>query len=67
MRLEQIISKALKYTDGDRYLLSVAVAKRVGQIQQGAKPMVAADKLEKPTDIALREIAAGHIEIKPHS
>lgn len=66
MRLEQITSEALKYTNGDRYLLSIAVAKRVSQIQQGAKPLVATEKLEKPTDIALREIAAGLVEIKPN-
>lgn len=65
MRLEQVTSKALEHTDGDRYLLSVAVAKRVAQIQQGATPLVPTEKLDKPVDVALREIAAGLIEIKP--
>lgn len=65
MRLEQVTSKALEHTDGDRYLLSVAVAKRVAQIQQGATVLVPTEKLDKPVDVALREIAAGLIEIKP--
>ncbi|MDR3347314.1 MAG: DNA-directed RNA polymerase subunit omega [Helicobacteraceae bacterium] len=64
MRLEQITAEALKQTDGDRYLLSVSVAKRVSQLQGGAKPMIAVEKIEKPVDIALKEIAAGLIEIK---
>ncbi|MGE4294898.1 MAG: DNA-directed RNA polymerase subunit omega [Campylobacterales bacterium] len=66
MRLEQITSEALKQTGGDRYLLSVAVARRVSQLQGGAKPLVPAEKLDKPVDIALKEIAAGLLEIKPH-
>ena len=66
MRLEQITSEALKQTDGDRYLLSVAVARRVSQLQSGATPLVEADmRTEKPVDIALKEIAAGLVEIKP--
>ncbi|GHS84943.1 DNA-directed RNA polymerase subunit omega [Campylobacterota bacterium] len=64
MRLEQLTAQALQYTDGDRYLLAVGVAKRVSQLQSGAKALVSAEKTEKPVDIALREIAAGLIEIK---
>jgi DNA-directed RNA polymerase omega subunit len=65
MRLEKIASEALKYTNDNRYLLSVSVAKRVSQLQGGAKPLVETSKFEKPVDVALREIAAGLIEIKP--
>ncbi len=65
-RLEQITADALKKTDGDRYLLSVAVARRVSQLQSGAEPLVEADlKTEKPVDVALKEIAQGLVEIKP--
>ncbi|GHV03193.1 DNA-directed RNA polymerase subunit omega [Campylobacterota bacterium] len=64
MRLEQVTAEALKYTNGDRYLLSVSVAKRVSQLQNGATPLVSTAKNDKPVDIALREIAAGTIEVK---
>ncbi|MDR1450986.1 MAG: DNA-directed RNA polymerase subunit omega [Helicobacteraceae bacterium] len=64
MRLEKIVSEALKYANDNRYLLSVGVAKRVSQLQSGADPLVEVAKFEKPVDIALREIAAGLIEIK---
>ncbi|MDR1911226.1 MAG: DNA-directed RNA polymerase subunit omega [Helicobacteraceae bacterium] len=64
MRLEKTVSEALKRSDDNRYLLSVGVAKRVAQLQGGAKPLVEVAKFEKPVDIALREIAAGLIEIK---
>ncbi len=64
MRIEQIIAAALKQTDNDRYKLSVAVAKRVRQIQNGAQILVEADlKKEEPSDVALREIAQGLITI----
>ncbi|MDR2906102.1 MAG: DNA-directed RNA polymerase subunit omega [Helicobacteraceae bacterium] len=64
MRLEQVTSDALAKTNGDRYLLSVCVARRVSQLQNGAKPLVEPKKFEKPVDIALREFAEGLIEIK---
>lgn len=64
MRPEQITAEALKHTNGDRYLLSAGVAKRVSQLQSGAKPLVPTEKMEKSVDIALKEIAAGLIEIK---
>lgn len=66
MRLEQITSEALKQTGGDRYLLTVSVARRVAQLQGGAKALVPTEKLDKPVDVALKEIAAGLLEIKPH-
>jgi DNA-directed RNA polymerase omega subunit len=64
MRLEKIASEALKHANDNRYLLSASVAKRVSQLQSGAKPLVEVAKFEKQVDIALREIAAGLIEIK---
>ncbi len=64
MRMEEINAKALEYSDGDRYLLSVAVNKRVDELFQGAKPLLDLDiKKVRPVDIALREISEGLIKI----
>lgn len=64
MRTEQIIASALKQTDNDRYKLSIAVAKRVKQIQNGAQVLIDANlKKEELSDIALREIAEGLVTI----
>lgn len=65
LRTEEINAKALKYTGNDRYLLSIAVNKRVEELYKGAKPLVNMDaKKAKLVDIALMEIAEGHITIK---
>jgi DNA-directed RNA polymerase subunit omega len=65
MRMEEINAKALEYSGGDRYLLSVAVNKRVDELFKGAKPLIDVDiKKVKPVDIALREISEGFIKIK---
>jgi len=64
MRMEEINAKALEHTGGDRYLLSVAVNKRVDELFKGAKPLLDLDiKKVKPVDIALREISEGLIKI----
>jgi|JFJP01.1.fsa_nt_gi DNA-directed RNA polymerase subunit omega len=64
MRMEEINAKALVHTGGDRYLLSVAVNKRVDELFKGAKPLLDLDiKKVKPVDIALREISEGLIKI----
>jgi DNA-directed RNA polymerase subunit omega len=64
MRMEEINAKALQYSGGDRYLLSVAVNKRVDELFKGAKPLLDLDiKKVKPVDIALREISEGLIKI----
>jgi DNA-directed RNA polymerase subunit omega len=64
MRLEQITAEALKHVDNNRYLLASAVAKRVDQLLNGAKPLVDREvgKTE-PTNIALEEIAKGLIKV----
>lgn len=65
MRTEEINAKALKYANNDRYLLSIAVNKRVEELYKGAKPLVDMDaKKFKLVDIALMEIAEGHIAVK---
>lgn len=63
-RMEEINAQALQYAKNDRYLLTVAVNKRVEELFKGATPLIEADiKKMKPTDIALQEIAAGLITI----
>ncbi len=65
MRLEKVTAEALKNMDNDRYLLSIAVAKRVEQLSGGAKPEVDVDKNRyKFSDIALMEIAQNKLDFK---
>jgi|SaaInl8_200m_RNA_FD_contig_31_2288956_length_1189_multi_15_in_0_out_0_2 DNA-directed RNA polymerase subunit omega len=64
MRLEQINSEALKATNNNRYLLATAVAKRVTQLLNGADTYLDRDVTkEEPTNVAIEEIAKGHITI----
>jgi DNA-directed RNA polymerase subunit omega len=63
MRLEKVMAEALKNMDNDRYLLSIAVAKRVEQLSTGAEPVVKIDKKKyKFSDIALMEIAQNKLD-----
>jgi len=65
MRLEELTAKALETANIDRYQLALAVAKRSEQLQNGASTKLNVDlKKAKPADIALMEIAEGHITIK---
>ncbi len=64
MRLEKITADALKNMDNDRYLLSIAVSKRVEQLSEGATPTIDIDKNRyKFADIALMEIAQNKLEL----
>lgn len=64
MRLEKITAKALEKVNFDRYLLSLAVAKRANELISGAEPLIDVDvKKMKYTDIALMEIAEGLIKV----
>jgi len=49
--------------ENNKYLLSMMVAKRVKELEKGAKPLMAA-KHSKPMSIALEEIKAGKVFIK---
>ncbi len=62
MRVEQITAKALERLDNDKYLLSVAVGKRIKELVEGGTPLVDVDTRKyKFADIALLEIAEGKI------
>lgn len=64
MRTEQLAAKALKRLDGDRYLLANVIFERIRELSSGAKPLVDMDvKRHKFSDIALREVAEGYIEL----
>jgi DNA-directed RNA polymerase subunit omega len=65
MRLEKLTAKALETANIDRYQLALAVAKRSEQLQNGATSKLNVDlKKMKSADVALMEIAEGHITIK---
>jgi DNA-directed RNA polymerase subunit omega len=65
MRLEKLTAKALETANIDRYQLAIAVAKRSEQLQSGASTKLNVDlKKMKAADVALMEIAEGHITIK---
>ncbi|MEA3498393.1 MAG: DNA-directed RNA polymerase subunit omega [Campylobacterota bacterium] len=61
MRLEEILSQALKRVENDRYVLSVAVGQRADELSKGAKPLLENNETKnmKYTDIAIKEIASG--------
>jgi len=65
MRIEQINAQALEKVNYDRFLLSQAVANRVKELLNGAKPLVDLPKKNmQPTEIAVLEIAKGAIKVK---
>ena len=66
MRLEQIAAKALENLNHDRYLLAKTIGKRSEELNKGAKPLVEGMdiKTHKATDIALREIAEGKLQVE---
>jgi DNA-directed RNA polymerase subunit omega len=64
MRSEQITARALSKVNGDRYILSIAVAKRAVELESGKEALIQVDKKKyKYTDIALMEIAEGFLKV----
>lgn len=55
------VEDSLKTMENQRFHMIQLAAYRAHQLQHGAKPKVKINK-DKPTVIALREIAAGYIE-----
>ncbi len=65
MRIEQVNAKALERVNYDRFLLSQAVAKRVNELLNGAKPLIELPKKNMQlTEIAIIEIAEGLIKVQ---
>ncbi len=65
MRLEERMSKALKRTNNDRYILAIAVGQRADELSKGAKPLLEQNTQNmKYTDIAIDEIANGLLKIE---
>ncbi|NPA11315.1 MAG: DNA-directed RNA polymerase subunit omega [Epsilonproteobacteria bacterium] len=65
MRIEQINAEALERVNYDRYLLTQAIAKRVNELLNGAKPLIDLPKKSMQlTEIAVLEIAKGLIKVK---
>ena len=65
MRLEERMSKALKKTNNDRYILAIAVGQRADELSKGAKPLLEQNTQNmKYTDIAIDEIANGLLVIE---
>lgn len=64
-RAEEIMAKALKIVDGDRYKLSLIVAKRANQLHAGAEVLLSGidTRNMKFADIALLEIAEGKVSL----
>ena len=65
-RLEQIAAQALENLNHDRYLLSKVIAKRAEELSKGATPLIDGMDIKhnKATDIALKEIAEGKLEVE---
>ena len=59
MRLEQLVAKALKHVDNDRYVLAMAVGQRADELSKGAKPLIDNVRDFKYADIAIMELAEG--------
>jgi len=50
---------------GNRYLTTMLIAKRIRQLYHGAPPLVDHEEHESHFTIAVREIAEGHLTIRP--
>lgn len=57
------IEDCIKSADDNRFEIILAAAKRAHQINKGGAPLVPVDN-DKPTVIALREIAEGLIDVE---
>lgn len=57
------IEDCIRHDDDNRFKIILAAAKRAHQINKGGASLVPADN-DKPTVIALREIADGHTDVE---
>ncbi|PIE45531.1 MAG: DNA-directed RNA polymerase subunit omega [Gammaproteobacteria bacterium] len=56
------IEDCIKHPDDNRFKIILAASKRAHQINKGGAPLVPEDN-DKPTVIALREIAEGQVDV----
>lgn len=63
LRTEQIVAKALKKVNNDRYILALMVSKRAEALANGEESLIENSKDMKFSDIALLEIAEGKIKL----
>lgn len=52
---------------GNRYVATMLIAKRIRQLNHGARPRVERQEDENNFSVAVREIAEGHISIDPQT
>lgn len=52
---------------GNRYVATMLIAKRIRQLNHGARPRVERQEGENNFSVAVREIADGHITIEPQT
>ncbi|VAY87813.1 DNA-directed RNA polymerase omega subunit [hydrothermal vent metagenome] len=66
MRIEELLSEALKQVNNDRYILALAVGQRADELSKGAKPLLKKSSIRnmKYTDIAINEIASKVLNIE---
>ncbi|MFA5878841.1 MAG: DNA-directed RNA polymerase subunit omega [Candidatus Margulisiibacteriota bacterium] len=66
---KEIFTSELLEQIPNRFVLSLAIAKRARQLQEGAKPLVVLENEEdtkQPILVALKELKAGKFEINLH-
>lgn len=52
---------------GNRYVATMLIAKRIRQLNHGARPRVERQEGENNFSVAVREIAEGHITLEPEA
>lgn len=52
---------------GNRYVTTMLIAKRIRQLNHGARPHVERQEGENNFSVAVREIAEGHIALEPET
>lgn len=64
MRQQHALLDAAIKVVGNRYHTTMLIAKRIRQLQHGARPQVPPEEADSFFTIAVREIAAGHLSFE---
>ena len=64
MRQQHALLDAAIKVVGNRYHTTMLIAKRIRQLQHGARPQVSPEEADSFFTIAVREIAAGHLSFE---